>query len=1400
MLDEVTKMASSSSSSSRATDDDDWFGRTENCDQYPFSRLAELLEKCETDNSLKGVDKVNLLFDEYLAKLCDYQSIYPFLRLVLPDVDGRGYNMKVKVLTKMYAELLNLAANTDPYRELMNDKGPLDSACRIKLALETMKGCVVGCSTKTVGDVNALLSSLTGQLDDLTRRNIFREITLAYPPLEQKWIARLILRDLKIGVKISTLMPQLHQETMNEFTSHTDMPYISRWLGIKAWLKAQNKGDGNDDTNAGNGGGIKPLSPFQPMLAKRGTKRGLMLNSVMDMVRDKAFVCDEKMDGERMVFHKRGREMSFYTRNGNNYTNKYHVLLTTVAKICELLSIDDVILDGEVLAWDKRAEAYVPFGQNRNVGNKEMASAIRRTADEDDADAEGEREEDAAWKNHQELRYVLFDCMYLKTHDNTDGAAQGSGTSDNLPKVFSATIPETFRPRNKGASAMDILRMAHGSAVQDRRMTVAEAEQAGPLLKEGELTKLPLAIRRAALLYIMQTSKESLVNSGTLDPEEGNKISIVNHRDFAYDSTYHMPPKSEVSVGVNEYFTDICNNNGEGAVVKTWDSVYLCGEHFRNKGMWMKMKPDHDVGGGISDLDVAIIGAYYGDGDGKYKAKWASFLGAVRQNDPVTGPDGKEDGSGVKYIAFVKIGGGMTALEKDQIRRKLESRAQDITYERWRDEGPPPGFERYTLLDGLGGIGMPKSDWPHVMWPPFGDDDEHITMTVQCAEIWSTTSFPTSITCRFPRCTAVRCDKFMWQTISHTSVAAVQSKHVVQQSIRKMFEEDQGKGGTGRQVSRRSKRQVQSDFKVSFAEEATQTPGKGGFPKPSEQNAKLFADMTFHVDPSGSFSDGGVRPGSSPPTVEEAEPKDPPIPNDPTARTAASDLWCVMYSSKSAAVFGAVNTYLERLKKVETDHPHLKCGTNENLKHPVTGQRGTLGWISSNPPTIRTILAKEFNLPGQKPVIAFYEDEAFPWTLSKLKRQISARDVGSSAASSPTSGSSPKAATAAAVAGGSGGNKQSDSGETTVSEMASLIKAYGGALELTAKSDSTTIVVGPQRPFSVAMMNHIRNGDLDVVSWEWVLESIHRANNMKTKRGGPPRLKSFVLKHLVAPGKDSIPSLTSINTSEWGEKHEKGFIPKQGLDGESVGRLVAGAMGHGLRIVRRASGPQVSTSDKAHAGAVKADIEQLYGFGGRGCRDWREIAQGHLKVLPRLGDAACESARSLIKTLSQQGEGEDGGDMEVAKGTGTEDNAEEEAGTIAALASTVAPLWSQGVVVWSRNNPPPAEDAYHDLLVATMQSLGCTVPPSDQIDAKNFRWRNVNKDALGSVSHILVPPSLHASILSELECRIEAKCSRNGNKKRKTARPVIVSTGWAAECVREERLVSTDGFVVSSSA
>lgn len=248
-------------------------------------------------------------------------------------------------------------------------------------------------------------------------------------------------------------------------------------------------------------------------------------------------------------------------------------------------------------------------------------------------------------------------------------------------------------------------------------------------------------------------------------------------------------------------------------------------------------------------------------------------------------------------------------------------------------------------------------------------------------------------------------------------------------------------------------------------------------------------------------------------------------------------------------------------------------------------------------------------------------------------------------------------------------------------------------------------------------------------------------------------------------------------------------------------------MGHGLRIVRHASGSSTPVDIKTRAAAVDADIQQFYGERG-GCRGWTEIMQGNLKIHPTLGDEAIFRARRAVARLESDKMDIDGEEETKDSGAAGMDvqgavdvQRSTERAEVSRLVRFVAPLWNSDVIVWSRNNNPPKDDKHHDMVAMTLRSLGCIVPPSDQISEKNFQWRTANNKCLGAISHILVPPSFDSQLLSALKERIEAKFSRNGNSKARkiVPRPAIVTTDWANACIRGERFVDTDPFLLARS-
>ena len=111
------------------------------------------------------------------------------------------------------------------------------------------------------------------------------------------------------------------------------------------------------------------------MLAKGlGVEQRTRAETMMMDGKDRVpFVMDIKLDGERMLVHKRGDELRLLTRKGTDYTPKYEPIIG--ATLRERIGARDAILDGEMLSVDLATGDFVAFGHNREVALAELKRA-----------------------------------------------------------------------------------------------------------------------------------------------------------------------------------------------------------------------------------------------------------------------------------------------------------------------------------------------------------------------------------------------------------------------------------------------------------------------------------------------------------------------------------------------------------------------------------------------------------------------------------------------------------------------------------------------------------------------------------------------------------------------------------------------------------------------------------------------------------------------------------------------------------------------------------------------------------------------------------------------------------------------------------------------------------------
>ena len=312
-----------------------------------FSQLCTLLEgiSSQTKKDTKK-QKLEKLFGDWLN---EDKDVYPLMRLIVPKLDKEReyYGMKESKIADIYIDLLALSKKSSDAVSLKqwaksSRKNVTDFA---DVAFQVIKDrSTVDKSSLTIKEVNGILDSLYIAAE---KRDVFSDIISKMTPLEQKWLIRIIIKEVKLGLGELTILKQFHPDASDFYNVTTDLKQVCVELKDKSIRRESND--------------IVLFSPFKPMLAEREH-----ISCIVDAM-DDDFVIEEKLDGERIQIHKNGDEYRYFSRNGTDYTYLYGIDNTRGAltsDIHDLFSdiVRNAILDGEMMAYDPISREFLPFG------------------------------------------------------------------------------------------------------------------------------------------------------------------------------------------------------------------------------------------------------------------------------------------------------------------------------------------------------------------------------------------------------------------------------------------------------------------------------------------------------------------------------------------------------------------------------------------------------------------------------------------------------------------------------------------------------------------------------------------------------------------------------------------------------------------------------------------------------------------------------------------------------------------------------------------------------------------------------------------------------------------------------------------------------------------------------
>ncbi len=228
-------------------------------------------------------------------------------------------------------------------------------------------------ATLTITDVDVALqriedtSSGTGAHTERVRR--WSELLARATAEEQRWLARLVLRELRQGALAGVLLPAVARAAGLPVDTVRRAVMLSGDLPVTAQLALEGGAAALASVR------LTPGVPIDPMLASTANGLGGALRDEVEVL------VEAKLDGARLQLHRVGERVQLFTRTGQEVTDR----LPELVELARELTAASFVLDAEALAFDDRGRPR-PFqdtmqriGRDRDVARwrQELPVSLR---------------------------------------------------------------------------------------------------------------------------------------------------------------------------------------------------------------------------------------------------------------------------------------------------------------------------------------------------------------------------------------------------------------------------------------------------------------------------------------------------------------------------------------------------------------------------------------------------------------------------------------------------------------------------------------------------------------------------------------------------------------------------------------------------------------------------------------------------------------------------------------------------------------------------------------------------------------------------------------------------------------------------------------------------------------
>ena len=314
-----------------------------------FSILAESFYKMEgTRKRLELTQFLVELFEKTPNNTIS-KIVYLIQGKLRPDFEGIELGVAEKIAMKSISKSSGIAIKKieDEYRK----SGDLGHAAAIILEQKTQTTFLVeDITVERVYETLFKIANLEGTRSQDMKMKYISSLLNDATPLEAKYILKILLGSLRLGVAENTVMDALaitfsgdknnRKILQHAYNVSSDLGKVAETIATEGISKIEKFE-------------IILFNPIRPMLADRVKSEEEAIEKFGNR-----FAAEYKLDGERIQLHIKGKEVMLFSRSLENISSYYPDI---IEKIPENIRAENIILEAEAVAINENTGEFLPF-------------------------------------------------------------------------------------------------------------------------------------------------------------------------------------------------------------------------------------------------------------------------------------------------------------------------------------------------------------------------------------------------------------------------------------------------------------------------------------------------------------------------------------------------------------------------------------------------------------------------------------------------------------------------------------------------------------------------------------------------------------------------------------------------------------------------------------------------------------------------------------------------------------------------------------------------------------------------------------------------------------------------------------------------------------------------------